>query len=253
MQIHVMMQKKGGAAKSTCAAFLADYLREQRRQRCLSLDLDPGHSSFTKYRALDVHRVQLMDRDKEVDPTGFDEVMEIIEGDHDQLDHMVIDTGSDGFSAMVNHLVSHDFLERATDQGHHVLIHTTIIGGEALVTTLECFEGLTESFPPPAGFVIWLSPHTGRVEGPGEEPFQSMKTYARLQQRIDAVIEVPLLGKSFNESLCRALAHSFTLSEATRTDLPAFKGDDKYRVSKFRKLLWAQLDQVFPAPALSAE
>ena len=239
MNIHLSLQSKGGAGKSTSIAFLGDYLKQKDLQTRF-LDLDPNNATLAQYRALDVERIMLIDEHNVISTRGFDTVMETIETPTD-VEHLVIDIGGDGFTQVVNHLVSHEFLERALDKGHSVTIHTPINGGQSLHATLQCLDNLAASFPDPATFCIWLVHRREPVATPDGKPFFEMKTYQRLQDRIRSVIDLKSHGTLFDEALVNVLGKSKTLTEALSDG--GLRGDDAFRITKIRRSIWQQLDQ----------
>jgi CO dehydrogenase nickel-insertion accessory protein CooC1 len=75
-KIHMILQGKGGVGKSFVAATIAQY-KISKAQRPLCIDTDPVNSTFAGYKALNVHRLPLMNGD-EIDSRNFDILVEIV-------------------------------------------------------------------------------------------------------------------------------------------------------------------------------
>jgi hypothetical protein len=233
--IHMMLQGKGGVGKSMGTATLAQFIAERRSMpRCI--DTDPVNATFAGYKALDVHRVELMEGD-EINPRKFDAMVELAcSADSD----VVIDNGASSFVPLAHYLIVNEVPAMLRDMGHRLVVHTVITGGQALVDTVSGFAQLVSQFPAEAEFVVWLNPYFGRIEHEGRT-FEQMKAYRDNKARVAALIQVPEFGpKTDGQDFAEMLQARRTFAEALASpDVPVMT---KQRLTLVRRRLWAQLD-----------
>jgi hypothetical protein len=139
-KIHMVLQGKGGVGKSFVAATIAQY-KISKGQRPLCIDTDPVNSTFAGYKALNVHRLQLMNGD-EINSRNFDTLVELVAGSKDDV---IIDNGAASFVPMSHYLLSNQVPALLQQMGHELMIHTVITGGQALWDTVNGFAQLVIS------------------------------------------------------------------------------------------------------------
>ena len=80
--------------------------------------------------------LELGSEDDEIDQRRFDGLMEQLlkagEGDH-----FVIDNGAATFLPLINYARENEVFELLEGEGHSVLVHTVITGGQGLSETIE--------------------------------------------------------------------------------------------------------------------
>ena len=103
--------------------------------------------------------------------------------------HVIVDTGSSSFVALVHYLVIHDVFSVLSQMGHQVVVHTIVTGGQALLDTLHGAAQLVRQLEG-VRFVVWLNPFWGPIAEDGKT-FEQMKTYQDIKKRIDSVIALP--------------------------------------------------------------
>ena len=88
----MVLQGKGGVGKSFIAAVLAQYMAAKGHAP-LCIDTDPVNATFHGYKALNVHRLEIMEGD-EINPRHFDSLVDLVASSrHDAI----IDNGASSF------------------------------------------------------------------------------------------------------------------------------------------------------------
>jgi len=241
--IHMTLQGKGGVGKSVKAAIVAQY-KKSKGHSVLCIDTDPVNATFEGYRALDVRRLEIMDRD-EINSRNFDLLIEWIA--NEKVDDMVIDNGASSFVPLSSYLLSNLVPDMLSEMGHRLFIHIAITGGQAYEDTVNGFEAIVSQYPASTRFVIWLNPYWGPVQTSEGIPFEKDPAYkAALKvakgQMVGFVtmenLKKDQAGRDFSEML---QAHR-TFDEALQTaDLPIMT---RQRLKLVKKGLYDQLDNL---------
>jgi len=234
--IHFVLQGKGGVGKSLVASFLFQYLHRLGLP-VLGVDTDPVNSTFSGYKELHIEPLNIMVGD-DVDQRRFDTLMEII-FQQPQNSHVVIDNGAATFVPLCSYLKENNAFDLLCDEGHAVLLHTIITGGQAVVDTSTGLKTLAKSFPA-APLVVWLNRYFGDVAADGLA-FEEFKVYREYCSQFQAIIEIPhrkqaTFGKDLEELLARrstfAAAINSSLPIMTRQRLKTYWGDVQAAIDK---------------------
>jgi MinD-like ATPase involved in chromosome partitioning or flagellar assembly len=136
--VHLTLQGKGGVGKSVVATLLAQYLRDKGiAAKCF--DADPLNQTLAGFAGLGVTKVDLMEtteKGRRINPRRFDDLVEQIALQPGE-NHVIVDTGSSSFVALVHYLVSNDVAAVLSQAGHELVVHTVVTGGQALLDTLH--------------------------------------------------------------------------------------------------------------------
>ena len=199
-KIHMILQGKGGVGKTMIAAILAQYKREKGKMP-LCIDTDPVNATFEGYKALDVHRLDIMAGD-EINTRNFDALVELI---IPAKNDVVIDNGASSFIPLSHYMISNKVPEMLRESGHELVVHTVVTGGQALIDTVSGFAQLVSQYPDECTFVVWLNPYWGAIEHDGKG-FEQMKAYTSHKSRVSAIIQIPTLkeetyGRDFSDML----------------------------------------------------
>lgn len=153
---HIVMQKKGGAGKTTVSVLLADYLKnnEKLAGRELRLcDTDPTNKSFTQFKSLNVEHVDILDENGDIDKSKFDVIMNaFFEGNHD----LMMDTGSSNFIQLHSFLELNDIAELAHSYNKQVIIHVPILFDGSYTDTCESLAQVADTFEQ-ANVIVWAN------------------------------------------------------------------------------------------------
>lgn len=247
-KIHVTVQGKGGASKSWTASMLAQY-KINKGQKPLNICTDPVNATFMSMKGLNVKRLEVADGDIEngfnINPRKFDVLIEMIAKIKDDA---IIDTGSSTFVQLTHYLISNQIPALLRSMGHELVLHTPIIGGEGLLSTVGGFADLAKQFPwknadgeQITTFIVWLNPFFGPVAAEDGRGFQDLKAYQENKESVSGIVTVPDLAKdTFGKDFAEMLTARQTFQEAL---------DDKdrmivvkQRIKIIRDKLFAQLD-----------
>jgi len=235
--IHMFLQEKGGVGKSFAATLMAQKMIEEGKEP-LCIDIDPVNPTFFAYKGINVKRVKIMSGD-EIDPFLFDEMINMIAEVQSDTD-VIIDNGSSSYVALASYITSNEIAAVLSDMGHKLVIHTVIIGGNALAEIVKNFAKLVASFADETQFVVWLNPFFGPVEQNGLE-FIEFKAYKSNADRIPVVIAIPEFErKTFGRNLREMLEANKTFQEALepKAALPVMT---RQRLTMIRRDLWASM------------
>ena len=234
-KIHIILQGKGGVGKSFIASVLAQYKIHKGRQP-LCIDTDPINATFSGFKALKVHRLQIMEGD-EINSRNFDELVEMIALAKDDV---IIDNGASSFVPLTHYLISNRVPALLQTLGHEMVVHTVITGSQALLDTVSGFAQLATQFPQEALFVVWLNPYWGPIEHEGKG-FEQLKAYKDNKDRVTAIIQIPQLKEeTYGRDLSGMLQERLTFDEAVA--LPSITLMSRQRLTIVRDQLYSQLD-----------
>nr|WP_321464353.1 conjugal transfer protein TraL [uncultured Desulfobulbus sp.] len=214
--VHFVLQGKGGVGKSLIASLLYQYLQQQGIA-VTGVDTDPVNATFSGYKALSVQSLDIMDGD-DIDQRRFDFLMEtILEQTEDS--HIVIDNGASTFLPLCSYLKDNAALELLNQEGHAVLLHTVMTGGQAVVDTASGLKTLATSFPS-ASIVVWLNRYFGDIAMNGKV-FEDFKVYQEHYSQFRSIIEVPARKQStFGKDLEALLSRRETFEAAIHSNQP---------------------------------
>ena len=206
--VHLMCQAKGGVGKSTCAAFLTQFLQHKGRA-VEGLDADPSNHTLAAYKGLPVSAVELME-DGEVNPKRFDAVMQrLLTEDKD----FVVDTGASSFISLWNYVVQNDALEMLRTSGRRVYVHVIVAGGGAQLETLYNLKTIA---PTVTGkeIIVWVNEHEAKVEK-GDKKLPDMAAFKESADKIAGTVLVERRNpQTFGADLRKMITDRLTFGEA---------------------------------------
>jgi len=127
---------------------------------------------------------------------------------------MVVDIGASCFVALCSYLKQNAALDYLQHNGHEVLIHTVVAGGQSLVETLSNLQSLARHFYD-VPLVVWLNPYFGNITMNGEK-FENFKVYREVAASVRAVIEMPKLSPFFQWDFTEMLTRHDTFEESLK-------------------------------------
>jgi malate/lactate dehydrogenase len=214
--IHFILQGKGGVGKSLVASLLYQYLKEQGIS-VFGVDTDPINSTFSGYKELSVEPLNIMEGD-DINQRRFDTLMETI-FQQSENGHVVIDNGAATFLPLCSYLKENKALDLLCNEGHEILFHTVITGGQAVVDTATGLKTLAVSFPT-APLVVWLNRYFGDISMNGKA-FEEFKVYQENCAKFHAIIEIPCRKQStFGKDLEDLFTRRSTFEGAINSNLP---------------------------------
>jgi len=236
--VHIPLQGKGGVGKSFISVLMAQKMVEDGK-RPLCIDLDPASPTFSAYKSLDVKRFDIMNGE-EISPLKIDPVIELVAASENDV---IIDCGTSSFISLANYIINTGITTILHDMGHTVVIHTVILGGDALYETLEGLDKIIGLFHDETKFVVWLNPHHGPIEQGGKK-FGEFKVYKKNEDRIAAVISIPeFRHDTFGSNLRDMFKSNLTFAEALgrTSELPIVT---RQRLAMMRREIWAEMKEL---------
>lgn len=159
---HIIMQKKGGAGKTTVAVQLAMALQKAKllEGRELKLfDTDPSNKSFLNFKSLPVSHVDILDENEDIDKSKFDGIFnDFLEGNHDIL----IDTGSSNFHQLYSFMKLSKIVEVAKYYNKNIVFHVPINFDGSYIDTCESLASIASTFKQ-AGVMVWANANTTKM------------------------------------------------------------------------------------------
>ena len=232
--IHFILQGKGGVGKSHIAVNLAQFLYE-RTDKVFCADTDPVNATFSLYQSIPVKRINVLNRDMEIDSRVFDSLIEqLIEHDGPA----VIDNGASTFIPLSAYLAENGVIDMLNEMGKTVYIHTVLTGGQAMDDTMNGLVALLRNQP--AQIVVWENEYFGEVSKNGKR-FIDTQIYAENKHRIKAIINLRQRTQStFGKDI-----EVMTSNKLTFNDLPAsglFTAMPLQRLATVRRDIFQQLE-----------
>jgi len=212
IKLNMILQGKGGVGKSLIAAFLAQhYLENGITPICI--DTDPVNATFAGYKALNVHRIELMAGD-DIDPLAFDELIERVmaENDKDTDRVFVVDNGASSFIPLCSWMIQNEVIQLLKDADVQLAVHCVIAGGPAHGDTVLGFTNLLKHFDVP--LVVWLNEYFGKPELNGTA-FEDSTIVQNNYDKIHALIRIAAVNpKTVGHALANILGNKQTFKEA---------------------------------------
>lgn len=238
-QIHFVLQGKGGVGKSYVASLITQYLLS-KNQPVLPIDTDPVNATLAGYEVFNARRLTLLSDGKIIE-RKFDELMEIIA--HTDM-NIVIDSGASTFIPLAYYLKENNAINMILGWDKKILVHTIITGGQAFLDTVNGFIALAEQMPPDVGIVVWLNEFFGDIVH-NEKTFEQSKVYQNYHNRIYGIVRLPrYTASTFGQDVQAMLDRRLTFEEVAA--LPEFGLMAKSRLSRVKKSIFDQLDQIIP-------
>lgn len=241
---HFVLQGKGGVGKTTCASFIAQYLKDYLQKDYLAIDTDQVNASFAKFKALNVEHLKIMENNQ-ISARGWDVLIEkLVTTDKSNI---IIDNGASSFVPLIAYSIENDIVETLTadynDYFGNIYIHTVIAGGEGLSHTLLGLETICEKFNADnVKIIIWLNSFLGNIEYQGKH-FEDMQEYKKNKDRIFGVLNIPkYTTETFGKDISDMLSSNRTFSEMLVS--PSVTIASRSRYKKVQKEIFTLLDMV---------
>lgn len=213
---HFLMQGKGGAGKSLVAALLYQYLH-RRNLIVEGMDTDPINLTFAGYKEFNIRALDVM-KGNDIDQRQFDLIIEAV-CDMPDGTHMVIDNGASSFVSLCGYIKESRAFEILAEEGHAVLLHSVVTGGQALGDTLSNLDSLIDHFYD-VPIVAWLNPYFGDITLDGND-FYGFKVYQKAPNNYKAVIELPpLKPDTFGRDFEELIAKRWSFAQGLNSRLP---------------------------------
>lgn len=237
-RVHLTLQGKGGVGKSLVTALIAQW-HEDKGRPTVNIDTDPVNATLRGYKALNVHRIELMDENDKLNERNFDQLIEKVLSEESDF---IVDNGASSFLPLSSYMVENQVPQLITGSGKELVIHTVITGGQALTDTLTGFKRLCEQMPPEARIIVWLNEYFGSIASDGKS-FEEMKVYQANKERVSGMVRIAKqTGDTFGKDFETMLDNKMTFKEAAES--PTFGLMAKQRLTMMKRGIFQQLDAV---------
>lgn len=234
--VHFVLMGKGGVGKSMSASLLAQALIERARALYCA-DTDPTNMTFAHYKALNVEHFNISDDNAKVDTRKFDALINKIaafEGD------CVVDTGASNFLPLMNYLHENQIIGLLESTGRRVVLHTPLVGGQAMDETIRGLQTILEFFSAPV--IVWVNEYFGKVQKQGVG-FKETSLYQNAKKRILGVVFLQeLTAETSGQDVANMAKQYLTFDEvlsAPETDLVT-----RHRLGIVKKHIFDQLAKI---------
>ena len=170
--VHFILQGKGGIGKSFVSSLLAQYLKS-KTGNLKAFDTDQVNTTFAFYKALGVEQISLTTGFNEIDPKGFDIMIEKLITEDGPF---VIDNGANTFSPLLSYMVESDIFSLLRDSGKQVYVHTIVGGGDTMADTANGFNSIARGIGD-TPLVLWLNEHFGLMKTVEGKDFIDTKVF----------------------------------------------------------------------------
>ena len=234
--IHLIQQGKGGVGKSMLAAILYQAILHYGKTTAL-YDIDPTNATLDGYKEFPVNRLEIM-VDGNINRRKFDKlILELNELAPET--HAIVDSGASSFIALGKYLVDENIPALLAENGHFVLFHAIIVGGQALSDTVNGLRALALAFPE-TPIVVWLNPHFGEIEM-DEKGFEAFNIYQEFHEQFHAVISLP---KTDTETTGKDLEILFAKRQSFKTAIESSQSIVvRSRLNRYLRQFLAVVDQ----------
>ena len=206
--IHFIVQGKGGVGKSFIAAVMAQFFNE-RKDKLLCFDTDPVNQTFSRYQALNVETIDILDEHNNIDSGKFDILMNTLLSEDGSA---IIDNGAATFIPLMSYLKENAAVDMLKDSGAEVYFHIPLQGGQGLNDTLAGLVSILQSLP--VKIVVWLNDHMGKIllDGQVEKIIQGNK------DKIVSVIHIEERNPdTFGKDIKRMTENHLTIAEVMKS------------------------------------
>ena len=232
--IHLVLQGKGGVGKSFIAALLAQYLKTKNTS-LFCADTDPVNDTFSRYVALNVCRVDVLNANQEIDSRVFDGLFEeLLEYEGDS----VVDNGASTFIPLSAYLADNGIIEMLNDADKTVYIHTVLAGGAAMDDTVNGLIALLNNHS--AKIVVWQNEFFGELVKNGKR-FTDLTLYADNQHRIQGIVTIQQRNAAtYGKDIALMTSNKLTFDEVATSVL--FTAIPRNRIKTIRNDIFQQLE-----------
>jgi hypothetical protein len=235
-EFHCILQTKGGIGKSVAAAWLSQYLLDQGRA-VLTIECDQSNRTLSRYERLQTERLDLLDKDEQIDRRRFDALMERLVEDHEPI--LVMDNGQASFVPLTRYLVECDALSLLRQAGRRSFVHCVVTGGQLGPSTLSGLEQILSALSESAEIVVWRNAHFGPID---EEAYQKIVEASGAE--LPEPVHLDRWSKPFEDDVQEMLQSFLTFEEALQS--PDLGLMSRQRLAMVQRRVFGELQYALP-------
>ena len=238
-QVHITAQGKGGVGKTLVSVVTAQYLMARYKGDIHLFDTDPVNQTFSRYKALPVEVVNVVNSVNGIDQSKFDMLVEEIISRNGIA---LIDNGSTTFLPLMQYIIENAVLEILKEHGVEVVFHIPLQSGGGFSDTLEGLGTILEKMP--VKVVVWLNHNQGELSF-GGKTFKDTQLYQKYADKIIGVCEIKNRQNDlFDSDIQRMTENHLTIDEINASTDPQWRLMNKQRVNIFYKDICRQLENI---------
>jgi len=205
-EFHCVLGNKGGVGKSVVASWLIQHARSAGND-VLGIECDQSNRTLTRYERLRTERLDLLDREDQIDRRRFDSLIEMLVADKEPF--VVMDNGQASFGPLSRYMTECRAFEILRESGRECFVHAVITGGQLGASTLAGFDKTVTGLGGDAHVVVWHNEHFGSVD---DAEYQEVVTRSRT--RVLGPVRLHLWSKPFEDDVQDMLKRFLTFEEA---------------------------------------
>lgn len=235
---HFILQGKGGIGKTLVSTILAQWMKTKDPESLRCYDTDQENTTFSRYKAMNVKHVPVMNDARTIDPKRFDAlIIDILESDG----NCVIDNGANSFTPLMAYLLENHAFDLLQDSGRTVYIHSIVGGGDTLHDTASGFVSTAQSTRTP--IVLWENEHFGLLQTPTGRVFTESQTYSENAGHVIGRVKLAQRNSdTFGADIKKMNTGRLTLDEVMQNE--KFNIMEKQRLKVVYREIFEQLDKV---------
>jgi hypothetical protein len=241
-EFHCILQTKGGIGKSVAAAWLSQYLLNQGRA-ILAIECDQSNRTLSRYERLQTERLDLLDKDQQIDRRRFDVLMERLVEDREPT--VIMDNGQASFVPLTRYLVECDALSLLEQAGRQSYVHCVIAGGQLGPSTLSGLEQILGALSESAEIVVWRNAHFGPID---EEAYQKIVEASGAE--LPEPVHLDRWSQPFEDDVQEMLQRFLTFEEAIQS--PDLGLMTRQRLAMVQRRIFGELQHAVPPGVLGA-
>jgi hypothetical protein len=241
-EFHCILQAKGGIGKSVAAAWLSQYFFNQGRE-VVAIECDQSNRTLSRYERLQTERLDLLDKDQQIDRRRFDALMERLVEDADPT--IIMDNGQASFVPLTRYLVECDALSLLREAGRQSFVHCVVTGGQLGPSTLSGLEEILGALSNSAQVVVWRNAHFGPID---EEAYQTIVDASGAE--LPEPVHLDRWSKPFEDDVQEMLQRFLSFEEAVQS--PDLGLMTRQRLAMVQRRIFGELQHALPPGALGA-
>jgi hypothetical protein len=241
-EFHCILQTKGGIGKSVAAAWLAQYFFNQGRE-VVAIECDQSNRTLSRYEQLQTERLDLLDKDQQIDRRRFDALIERLVDDADPT--VIMDNGQASFVPLTRYLVECNALALLKEAGRQSYVHCVITGGQLGPSTLSGLKEILSALADSAQIVVWRNAHFGAID---EEAYQKIVDASGIE--LPEPVHLERWSQPFEDDVQEMLQSFLTFEEAIQS--PDLGLMTRQRLAMVQRRIFGDLQYALPAETLEA-
>ena len=241
-QAHFIVQGKGGVGKSLIASMLAQYLTDFSGSVIRCFDTDPVNPTFSRYQALNVETINILNEQNDINRREFDTLVEKLLDNSDDV--AVIDNGAATFIPLMSYIRENDLLELMLSSEMEIIFHTPLYGGDALQDTLQGLSAIINQLPQ-SKIVCWLNHNQNAISFGDGRKFKELELYKKHAHRFLGIVELKQRNaETFGVDIKEMTQRHLTVAEVKANADKRWKLTEIQRINLFYKDICEQLHQI---------